>query len=514
MEVVSHVHLGLVALSCVGFLACAPSLLKEFRSLGPSLLFGLVLTTLLALALRAYLPPMAPFHEGAHGYGFLVAQSNLLHDVPVLYPLLLRLLGLEFDAVLSFNLVISTLVVPLVGLAAYEFLRDRRGAFFASLAAATLPVAVRIGPTECFFNTAAFFFFCSLWLGLLGVRKKSPLLLMVGGATVSLALIVRIMTGVLGPAWFVLMVVAIGRMPRRKEWVGLLLPFLVTIMHGAAILAAYEPSTHARLVSFVRQWDGLAPHSGPVPLAFSVLTCLGLFLMCTRKSAGDRRLGIMLTLVLLGLHIAGASAGPTPSIYRHLLVATLVWCIPIGGALSTPFSIGGDDSSSLRVRLQAAMMVLISFGLAAATLTSYGFVTHVYAENREYWFLQETLSTLRPECDLLTIPYQNSGLSGPVEWMTAVRRRAGRVEVGDCQVTFIDIHCTTDAFGEDLLPHVETRYGPIVEECVGTLRAHDWTPVRIEHAPGGSYMGYNVSSFRNPVPLIALVWDTEMEAEP
>ena len=456
-----------------------------------------------ALALRLLLPPMAPFHENEHGYQMLAHQELTYHNLTVLYPVVLRLFHLQLEGVFFFNLVLSSLTVPLVAAVARHLFEDDLAGWFAGLAAAFLPLAVRLAPTECFFNLAGFLLFMGLWIGLSSMRTSWLPGLYLGGLSAGLACLVRDLAVFIAPVYLLVLVAASERIPKRRELAPLLLPLAIAGMQALQILVIFEASKHGGMINRPISPEflmGLGLHFDAVPAAFQVATLVGLVLGMRRP-----RRGIPVAIAIAVLNFGASIMWETPGIFRHGLVATLAWALPAAdiATVACRLAMRWFTGRAGRIPVVAASMVVL-----AGFVPSLDFVVHRYPSNYEYEFLDRTIDSLPDSADFVVFddPMVGSATSSRWFWVQKPNwRRIGWSKLSGKgaddmpTVFFLDIPCSTHVPGEQ---PVQTRYGPLRPACASALNARQWRDLGRIDLVGESYMGYHVTLFRDPV----LVW--------
>jgi hypothetical protein len=516
---------GAILTALVGWVVLAALVLPGVarRALGrdPSLAWMVAAWFGLALSLRLLLPPLAPFHENQHGFSVL-SGDPFFHQIRTSYLEALRLLQVRLHGVLLLNTVLSALTCAWLGLAAQVLWGRRATAWFAGLAAALLPLAVRLGASEVEFNTGAFFLSLALWLGLEATRPSEARLEVLGLAALSMALAAQVsVTTVTWPlAWAGLLALTMGARRLRGATLALLVaPLLASLLHGLAILAVPEADAgrHGYLQFF---WPGaltgLACYPEPVPPLFSAAAALGLGL--SLAAPGERRRGLAW---LVCAAVLQASAAPvfgtlgfaaTPSVFRLDLAATLLWALPAGRALDRLAAWGWRLGASWGPR---AALALLSVGVAAASLPSLAWITHRYPDNLQYEFLRTSAADLPERATLVTWERQRKATAiTSTGWLQAVKPgwrvlESSRLDQAATSprplLLLLDLHCSLRATrGEEEAGPVPTRYGPLAPECAAALQARPWQEVARLDLPAEPYLGYDLAPIGANHPLVWL----------
>jgi hypothetical protein len=504
------------------------------RRSSPAYALALVFVPLMALLARLTLPPMAPFHENQHGYLMLTdvstTREHLLFGVFTIYPALLNLLGLVWRGVLAFNVFLTSLTALGIMLLARElFIRHPAREAIAGFAggfAALTPLAVRLGPTEVFFNTGAFLLVFGAWSGLVGLRKQRLAPLAAGALLVIMACFVRVLTVIYAPVALLLWMTALRRPLRIRALVLMALPMLAALGHGIETLFAAESvdTTTTTLVTAPLYNDldgllGMARHPS-IATGFGIGAAVaGLVLLLVHGPL--RGVGLALLISLLLMHTTGASVPETPSTYRHLLAATVLWALPAGAALAAPGHVAGHTTRRwLPVTLTALAALAIPIGFSPGL----PFVVHRHPDNVQFEFVEACAARLPERACLLEYEAEGLsmslylGLSGlrpgwsvvPLEALPACREGVPTGAKPLPVISLVDLTCSSFRVPEQLSggdPPSQTRYGPLNGSCARVINSHRWREVLHAEIPGASYMHYHVKPWRDRVPLACLIYE-------
>lgn len=506
--------MALASLFVLWIVASALTTPSLARASGFSRREGLVLLgiTLFGLALRALLPPLSPFHESYHGYPLLHNPPPFMHvDVAVLYPIVLRLLGLTDAKVLLFNLGLSGLNIVLTGLVARAFFKETAPALFAALAIAVLPLAVRMGPTASFFNLALTLFLFAAWQGLHALLRSSWKLMLLAALSAFLATTVRSMTVVLAPA-LLLILAGAGGARRWRLLAVAALSLLGSALQGGQMLMV-TLSGQVRHLGHTEpppaeHYPGIYSYPDVGPSLFAALGILGILAMLFERRV--RWAGLALGLLIVALNLAGSSVYQTPRIYRHLLVASSVSCVAVGaGAWVLMRALA--HVPRLPDRAGGILVALLLVAGVALTPGSLDFVRHRYAENIEFRFVQEQSATMPAgtAAGLSMSPHTRTGtfIHDYMEWRA--KQRLVSHSDRNRHFLYLGIACSSQGGQEEGVVIRETRYGPLQAGCADALESGSWREFARIDVPKESYMGLDISPFRDPVPLVVLLEERE-----
>ncbi len=182
-----------------------------------------------ALALRLFLPPWAFFHENRHGYryfaGIVAGDSGYLPPSTyyVLMHALTRVFGGTEAVLFMVNVLFSTASVPLVGLVARQVSGQPLAGWAAMGLWALTPHAIRMAPTETYYDVSVFFLFAATAATIHGLRRMDdpglPLAeLILAAVLTALAAQTRALT-LLWPASVLLLAYGAGVIASRRQWI-------------------------------------------------------------------------------------------------------------------------------------------------------------------------------------------------------------------------------------------------------------------------------------------------------
>ena len=368
-----------------------------------------------------------------------------------------------------------------------------------------------MAPTATFFNLALTLFLFAAWQGLHALSRSSWSLMLLAALSALLAATVRSMTVVLAPG--VLLLLAGGESARRWRLLALgSLSLLGSLFQAAQMLIVTRSGQVQGLANTLlpppEQYPGIYSFTGPGPMLFALLMVLGVAsLLFDRRF---RRAGLALGLLMLALNLAGSSVYQSPRIYRHLLVAASVSCLAVGAGAWTLMRL---LASAPRVTGRAAAVVVALLLVAGVALSpaSRDFVQHRYAENEEFRFVQEQSGKMPAGTSVFLdlSPHTRTGtfIHAYMEWRA--RQRLRRYTERDRRFLYLGLACSSRGDREEGVEVRETRYGPLQAGCADALDAGHWREFATIKVPGDAYMGFDIRPFRDPVPLVLLLAETD-----
>lgn len=284
------------------------------------LVVGLVITGA-ALVLRLTVPPWAFFHENRHGYryfiGIIAGDAGFLPPSTyyVLMHALTRIFGGTEDTLFLLNVLFSTASVPLVGLVARQ-VSDRRLAGWAAMGLwALTPHAIRMGPTETYYDVGVFFLLAAVAATIHALRRmEGPRIpvgeLILATCLTALAAQTRALT-LLWPASVLLLAYGAGAISSRRQWLG-----AAAVAAAAGALMAPKvlahlgggDASHGRFFDPTMLYSGL--HGVPLFDRFVISAFLPPLALAGIVTVlrGRRRLGVPATLALAALFVIPTSA--------------------------------------------------------------------------------------------------------------------------------------------------------------------------------------------------------------
>jgi len=284
------------------------------------LLTGAIITAA-ALALRLLLPPWAFFHENRHGYRYLLeiftGQSGYLPPSTyyVLMHLFTRIFGPSEATIFVVNALFSAATVPLVGLVARQ-ISGRAVAGWAAMGLWALsPHAIRMGPTETYYNVGVFFLFAGTAATIHALRTmedtRFPIPALILAACLSaLAAQTRALT-LLWPATILLLAYGARVVATRRQWLG---AFAIGLGTAALMLPKVLGHLSAGGASNQRFFDPTMLYTGLHGLPLFDPNVISPFLPplilagVVALLRGSRRLGVPATLLVVALFVVPATA--------------------------------------------------------------------------------------------------------------------------------------------------------------------------------------------------------------
>ena len=462
----------------------------------------------LAMALRLAVSPHTLIHENSHGYEYLqtafTGQGYPLHGAGyyAFYRLLTLVFGSEPQVVFGCNAVLGSMSAVLLAFAGTVLVGDRKAGWFAGFVYAIWPASLRIAASESMFPLAIFVGLATLAVWLRALRSGDRWLYVLAGLLLASTVQIRPVMAL----WpFVLAISSISVPGWRAQvktpwpWVAACLSLLLS--SGWMIFRIQEVMAHGvpgvvdlspvRAVVLLFSMDNLLWNGRWTPVTALCLAVVGLAVLFRRS--WRFALVLLASGALLSWFALAPSVGAEVSQLRlqspiHLFVA-----IAAGAGAS---ALCNYLPERLRVVGVAVLVVclLVSSGLR------FDAVRERYNPHVEFRFLEEAISSIPPECMVVTAPkFMADGIlmtefpywwldGRPLTTLDHVEDPENIAGLWPCVVWYRGLTCYAFTW-QERTSHALPADG-LRAECAEVENAHVLTPLETGSFPNRPYLDY------------------------